>query len=218
MTKLTLSPEAAAARAARKAAKAAQHTNPPPIVAPAPPSASPRAGPNKHGRLKAELDALEAKLRRVWPHCFTEPVPLAVGIRYDIAKHLSADEQKLLPGVLHRWVKRKSYLQCVRAAGCPPCRSRRNPDADQREGSHLRPGEAGSGRVRACHRTSGDALSRPPGNWRPAPECKPLWLHRTRCCWCHRQSPNRPTAFYVMADGDDPFAAVASPVCARCAK
>ncbi len=114
MTKLTLSPEAAAARAARKAAKAAQHTNPPPIVAPAPPSASPRAGPNKHGRLKAELDTLEAKLRRVWPHCFTEPVPLAVGIRYDIAKHLSADEQKLLPGVLRRWVKRNSYLRaCV---------------------------------------------------------------------------------------------------------
>lgn len=53
-------------------------------------------------------------------------------------------------------------------------------------------------------------MSRPPGEWRPAPECKPLWLHRTRCCWCHRQSPNRPTAFYVMADGDSPFAQVAS--------
>lgn len=79
-----------------------------------PPNASPGAGPNKHGRLKAELDALEAKLRRIWPHCFTAPVPLAIDIRYDIAKHLSADEQKLLPGVLHRWVKRKPYLKaCV---------------------------------------------------------------------------------------------------------
>ena len=131
MTRLTLNPAVAAAR------RAARETSMPtraPIVAPrataqaaegvprteqTPPNASPGAGPNKHGRLKAELDALEAKLRRIWPHCFTEPVPLAVGIRYDIAKHLSADEQKLLPGVLHRWVKRNSYLKaCVQPGAC----------------------------------------------------------------------------------------------------
>ena len=72
-------------------------------------------GPNKHDRLKAELDALEAKLRRVWPHCFTEPVPLAIGIRYGHRKrHLAPEEAKLLPGVLHRWVKRRGYLNvCV---------------------------------------------------------------------------------------------------------
>lgn len=120
MPTLCLNPAVAAAR---RAAKAASAMPAPAAEPPTPTSASPATLPNKHGRLKAELDALEAKLRRVWPHCFSTstnggsaPVPLAVGIRHDIAKHLSPDEQKLLPGVLHRWVKRKSYLKaCVQS-------------------------------------------------------------------------------------------------------
>ena len=62
MTTLRLNPAVAAAR--RAARRAAQHTNQPAIVAPAPTVQATVASTNKHDRLKAELDALEANLSR----------------------------------------------------------------------------------------------------------------------------------------------------------
>ena len=59
-------------------------------------------------------------------------------------------------------------------------------------------------------------MSRPPGNWVPVGPA--MFLSRHRCVWCKKQGLPRPTLYRVMADGDSPFAAVVSPVCARCVK
>lgn len=110
MSTLSLSPEAAASRRAIRA----QHTNPPPIVDPAPPV---QAGGAKAAKRLA-MNALEQKLKMVWPHLFGGgPVPLAIGIRHDIAKHLSAEEGKVLPHVLGRCCKRKGYLRALTQPG-----------------------------------------------------------------------------------------------------
>lgn len=102
MSTLRLDPAVAAAR---RAAPAASMPASKAIVAPErtvqAAEASP-AQPSKRDRLKT-----------IWPHLFDRKCvkPLKIGIRFDIAPHLSADEQKLLANVLGRWCARKSYLR-----------------------------------------------------------------------------------------------------------
>ena len=125
MATLKLNPAVAAAR---RAAKAAQHTNPPPIVANNTPSTS--RGPSPATQVKAAtplsgkaakkagMAALREKLRRTWAHLFgNDSTPLKVGIRHDIAEHLSEDERRWLPAVLHQHVRRQAYINALTQPG-----------------------------------------------------------------------------------------------------
>lgn len=110
MSTLTLNPALAAARRASKVTQAL-------IVAPTPLKSSPSPMPaTSAGAIKrSSMDSLQKKLGLIWPHLFARasPVPLAIGIRYLISPHLNAEEAKLLPCVIARWVARKGYLRAM---------------------------------------------------------------------------------------------------------
>lgn len=114
MTTLKLDPAAAAARRAAREAKEASEVTEAAAARPAPPVQAVGAKAAK----RLAMNALEQKLKMVWPHLFGGgPVPLAIGIRHDIAKHLSAEEGKVLPHVLGRCCKRKGYLRALTQPG-----------------------------------------------------------------------------------------------------
>ena len=67
---------------------------------------------------KAAMRELQAKLKAIWGHLFGRAdIPLAIGIRHDIARHLSPAEQKVLPAVLHQHVHRPAYLAALQQPG-----------------------------------------------------------------------------------------------------
>lgn len=117
MTKLTLNPAVAAAR---KAAKAASVVTQPPIVAPAPAAQAPApSSPGKKAAKKLAMNALQDRLKLMFPHLFAThpPPPLAIGIRDDIARHLAPEEAKVLSDVLRRWCARPAYLKACAEPG-----------------------------------------------------------------------------------------------------
>lgn len=117
MTTLTLDPAIAAAR---RAAKAASVVTQPPIAAPEPPAQAPApSSPGKKAAKKLAMNALQDRLKLMFPHLFAThpPPPLAIGIRDDIARHLAPEEAKLLSDVLRRWCARPAYLKACAEPG-----------------------------------------------------------------------------------------------------
>ena len=67
---------------------------------------------------KAGMRALRRRLKAIWPHLFSrDDIPLAVGIRHDIARHLTESERQWLPAVLHQHVHRPRYLAALQQPG-----------------------------------------------------------------------------------------------------
>lgn len=89
MTTLRLDPTIAARRRAAKAATA----------------------PSKKALKKAGMRAVRQRFKALWPHLFSRAdVPLAIGIRHDIAKHLSEEEQNWLAPTLASHCRTPAYL------------------------------------------------------------------------------------------------------------
>ena len=115
MTTLRLNTKAAAARRALKVTLAM----PEPAIVQQRPATQDAAAPKK-AAYRLALNMLEKRLVRMWPHLFSDrrhPPPLAIGIRFAIAPHVSEEEQRILPGLLARWVRRKGYLNALMQPG-----------------------------------------------------------------------------------------------------